>query len=153
PWFRASRSSRQDPKRSWYVWRDGAPDGGPPNNWMRSLDGGSAWTFDEGTGQWYLHCFLPAQPDLNWADPDLRAAMHDTLRFWLDRGVDGFRMDVVHLIGKDPELPDDPPELAELSHVILNDRPETHEHLRGIRKVLDEYPGDRVSVGEVYLLD
>jgi alpha-glucosidase len=153
PWFVASRSSRHAPERSWYLWRDGGPDGGPPNNWVRSWSDQPAWTFDEATDQWYLHCFLPEQPDLNWADPDLRAAMHDTLRFWLDRGVDGFRMDVVHLIGKDPGLPDDPPELAALSHVILNDRPETHEHLRGIRKVLDDYPGDRVSVGEVYLLD
>ena len=79
--------------------------------------------------------------------------MHDVLRFWLDRGVDGFRMDVIHCIGKDPALPDDPPELAALAHVPLNDRPETHELLRGIRGVLDEYPGDRMSVGEVYLLD
>ena len=79
--------------------------------------------------------------------------MHDVLRFWLDRGVDGFRMDVIHCIGKDPALPDDPPELAALSHVPLNDRPETHELLQRIRGVLDEYPGDRMSVGEVYLLD
>jgi alpha-glucosidase len=153
PWFVASRSRRDDPKRSWYVWRDPAPDGGPPNNWIRSWSDQPAWTLDDATGQYYLHCFLPEQPDLNWADPDLRAAMHDTLRFWLDRGVDGFRMDVVHLIGKDPELPDDPADLAGLSHVPLNHRDETHEHLREIRKLLDAYPGDRMAVGEVYLLD
>jgi alpha-glucosidase len=157
PWFRASRSSRPDPKRDWYIWRDGPEGTEPgtvaPNNWIRSWSDQPAWTFDEATGQWYLHLFLPEQPDLNWADPELEAAMHDVLRFWLDRGVDGFRMDVIHLIGKDPALPDDPPELAALSHVPLNDRPETHELLKRIHGVLAEYPGDRMSVGEVYLLD
>ncbi len=125
----------------------------PPNNWIRSWSDQPAWTFDEATGQWYLHLFLAEQPDLNWADPDLEAAMHDVLRFWLDRGVDGFRMDVIHCIGKDPSLPDDPPDLAALSHVPLNDRPETHDLLRGIHGVLAEYPGDRMCVGEVVLLD
>ena len=153
PWFVASRSGRDDPHRSWYVWRDPAPDGGPPNNWVRAWSDQPAWTFDEASGQWYLHCFLPQQPDLNWADPDLEAAMHDVLRFWLDRGVDGFRMDVVHCIGKDPDLPDDPEDLRGLSHVPLNDRPETHALLRRIRTLLDGYEGARVCVGEVYLLD
>jgi alpha-glucosidase len=153
PWFVDSRSSRTSPRRDWYVWRDGRPDGAPPNNWIRSWSDQPAWTWDEATGQWYLHLFLPEQPDLNWAEPGLRSAMHDSLRFWLDRGVDGFRMDVIHCIGKDPALPDDPTDLAALSHVPFNDCPETHELLRGIRAVLDEYPGDRVSVGEVYLLD
>jgi alpha-glucosidase len=153
PWFAASRRSRDDPQRDWYVWRDPAPDGGPPNNWVESLTMGPAWTLDETTGQYYLHCFLPEQPDLNWANDAVVDAMGSTLRFWLDRGVDGFRMDVVHLIGKDPTLPDDPPELAGLPHVVLNSRPETHDHLRGIRKLLDSYDGDRVAVGEVYLLD
>lgn len=152
-WFVASRSSRDDPKRDWYRWRDPAPDGGPPNNWIRSWSDQPAWTFDEVTGQYYLHCFLPEQPDLNWSNPEVQAAMHDTLRFWLDRGVDGFRMDVVHLIGKDPALPDDPPDLAALSHVPLNHRPETHALLRDIRTLLDSYDGDRMAVGEVYLLD
>jgi alpha-glucosidase len=153
PWFLASRSSRLDPKRGWYVWRDPAPDGGPPNNWIRAWSDEPAWTFDEATGQWYLHCFLPQQPDLNWAEPDLEEAMHGVLRFWLDRGVDGFRMDVIHLIGKDPALPDDPPDLAAISHVPLNDRPETHVLLRRIRTLLDAYRGDRMAVGEVVLLD
>ncbi len=153
PWFQAARRSREDPHRSFYVWRDPAPDGGPPNNWVGSFFTGPAWTFDDTTGQYYLHCFLPTQPDLNWQEPAVVEAMHDTLRFWLDRGVDGFRMDVIHLIGKDPDLPDDPPDLAALTHVPLNDRPETHVLLRGIRQVLDGYPGDRTSVGEVYLLD
>ncbi len=158
PWFVDSRSSRTSAKRSWYVWRDGraSPDGTgklPPNNWQGQFFGGPAWTFDEATSQYYLHCFLPEQPDLNWAEPAVVDAMHDTLRFWLDRGVDGFRMDVVHLIGKDPALPDDPEELKALTHVPLNHRPETHPLLRGIRRLLDSYSGERTSVGEVFLLD
>ena len=153
PWFRDSRSSRQAEHRDWYIWRDPAPGGGPPNNWIRAWSDEPAWTFDEETGQYYLHCFLPEQPDLNWGNPDVEAAMQDVLRFWLDRGIDGFRMDVIHLIGKDPTLPDDPEDLAGLSHVPLNDRPETHALLRGLRRVLDRYPGDRVSIGEVFLLD
>ena len=152
-WFVASRSGREDPKRDWYRWRDPAPDGGPPNNWIRSWSDQPAWTLDEATGQYFLHCFLPEQPDLNWSNPEVQEAMHATLRFWLDRGVDGFRMDVVHLIGKDPALPDDPPDLAALSHVPLNHRPETHALLRDIRTLLDGYDGDRMAVGEVYLLD
>jgi len=153
PWFVESRSSRDNPRRNWYVWRDPAPDGGPPNNWIRSWSDQPAWTFDETTGQYYLHCFLSEQPDLNWAEPAVEAAMHDVLTFWLDRGIDGFRMDVIHLIGKDPLLPDDPPDLAALSHVPLNDRPETHVLLRQMRQLLDGYDGDRMAVGEVYLLD
>ncbi len=153
PWFVESRASRDNPKADWYIWRDPAPDGGVPNNWIRSWSDQPAWTFDEGRGQYYLHCFLPEQPDLNWANPEVEAAMQDTLRFWLDRGVDGFRMDVIHLIGKDPALPDDPEELAALSHVPLNHQPETHQLLRGLRRLLDSYDGDRMSVGEVYLLD
>jgi alpha-glucosidase len=153
PWFIASRSSRDDPQRDWYLWRDPKPNGDPPNNWIASFDQGPAWTLDDTTGQLYLHLFLAEQPDLNWHHPDVVDAMHGTLRFWLDRGVDGFRMDVIHCIGKDPELADDPPDQAAMSHVPLNDRPETHELLRGIRRVLDSYDGDRVSVGEVYLFD
>jgi alpha-glucosidase len=150
PWFLESRSSRDSPKRDWYVWRDGRR-GGPPNNWLSAF-GGSAWKRDEGTGQWYLHLFLPEQPDLNWANPEVVEAMHGTLRFWLDRGVDGFRADVVHLIGKDEALPDQPDEIAHLDIVGSHDHPRTHELLRGIRRVLDEYDGDRAMVGEVPLL-
>ena len=102
PWFVASRSSRTDPKRGWYVWRDGSADGSPPNNWLASF-GGISWTYDEVTGQWYLHSFLPEQPDLDWRNPEVREAMFDVVRFWLERGVDGFRVDVAHAIGKDPE--------------------------------------------------
>jgi alpha-glucosidase len=153
PWFVASRSSRDDPKRNWYVWRDPAPDGGPPNNWVASLTEAPAWTLDPSTGQYYLHCFLDRQPDLDWSNPEVVAAMHDVVRFWLDRGVDGFRADVVHLIGKDPELADDDPELIPLPHVVLNDRPETHPLLRDLRSLLDAYPHQPAMVGEVFLLD
>ena len=108
PWFADARSSRDAEHRDWYVWREPTPDGAPPNNWIQTwTDDGPAWTLDEATGQWYLHLFLPEQPDLNWRNPEVVAAMHDVLRFWLDRGVDGFRMDVLHALGKDPDLVDD----------------------------------------------
>jgi alpha-glucosidase len=150
PWFVESRQSRTSPKADWYVWRDE-----PANNWLGSFrEGTSAWQFDQTRGQWYLHCFLSEQPDLNWDNPEVEAAMHDTLRFWLDRGVDGFRMDVVHLIGKNIDV-DDPPGAVKrgYSHVPFNDVAVTHDRLRAIRRVLDSYPGERASVGEVYLLD
>ncbi len=151
PWFVESRSSRDNPKRDWYVWRDLGPDGAPPNNWRAAFAVEEpAWTLDPTTGQAYLHCFLPDQPDLNWDHPEVEAAMLDTLRFWLDRGVDGFRMDVVHLIGKDLDT-DDPASAG--NHVPHNDVASTHERLRRIRLLLDSYEGDRTSVGEVYLLD
>ena len=151
PWFVESRSSRDNPKRDWYVWRDLGPDGAPPNNWRAAFAVDEpAWTLDPTTGQAYLHCFLPEQPDLNWDHPEVEAAMLDTLRFWLDRGVDGFRMDVVHLIGKDLDT-DDPASAG--NHVPHNDVASTHERLRRIRLLLDSYEGDRTSVGEVYLLD
>jgi alpha-glucosidase len=113
-----------------------------------------AWTLDPLTGQLYLHLFLPEQPDLNWDNPEVVAAMHDVLRFWLDRGVDGFRIDVVHALGKDIDQ-DDPEDWVaqKLPHASLNDQPGTHEHLRALRRLLDSYPGDRAMVGEVYLLD
>jgi alpha-glucosidase len=150
PWFVESRSSRTNPKAHWYVWRDE-----PANNWSASFPkGDSAWQFDTGRGQYYLRCFTPEQPDLDWDVPEVEAAMLDTLRFWLDRGVDGFRMDVVHLIGKDLDR-DDPPQAAAKAwpHVPFNDVAVTHDRLRRIREVLDSYPGERTSVGEVYLLD
>jgi alpha-glucosidase len=148
PWFVEARASRSSAKRNWYVWRDGTPER-PPNNWRAAFSDTPAWTFDAATGQWYLHCFLPEQPDLDWDEPAVEAAMHDTLRFWLDRGVDGFRMDVIHLIGKDPRLPDVPAERAKLPYCVLNEHEKTHERLRRIRKLVDSWPGDRVSVGEV----
>lgn len=149
PWFQESRRSRDSAKRDWYYWRDGAGPGRPPNNWPATFLGGPAWTWDPGTRQWYLHLFLPQQPDLNWSNPEVVAAMHDTLRFWLDRGVDGFRLDVIHMIGKDPALPDDPEPT-----VLREPGPTwtTHALIRDLRRLLDRYPGDRVMVGEVYIL-
>jgi alpha-glucosidase len=169
PWFLESRSSRDNAKRDWYVWADSKPDGEPPNNWMSAFPrGGRAWTFDERTGQWYLHSFLPQQPDLNWWNPEVREAMDGVMRFWLDRGVDGFRIDVAHRMAKDPELRDNPlvdlddDPSAEARAVKLaqagidqrydEDWPEVHEILRRFRRTLDAY-GDRMAVGEVYLLD
>ena len=152
PWFLDARSSATSSHRDWYIWRDAEPDGSLPNNWIRAWSDESVWTFDELTSQHYLHMFLPSQPDLNWANPAVRDAMAATLRFWLDMGVDGFRMDVVHALGKDVTR-DDPEELRMLGHTPLNDVAVTHEYLREIRRVLEEYSGDRVAVGEVYLLD
>ena len=107
PWFVESRARRVNPKRDWYLWRDPTPDGGPPNNWLSNF-GGSAWTFDEATGQYYSHTFLKEQPDLNWRNPDVRAAMYDVMRFWLRRGVDGFRVDVIYHLIKDDLFRDNP---------------------------------------------
>jgi alpha-glucosidase len=147
PWFVESRSARDSPRRTWYRWRDGSPDR-PPNNWRASFGDASAWTWDDASEQWYLHTFLPQQPDLNWDEPAVVAAMHDVLRFWLDRGVDGFRADVVHLIGKDPALAD----VAYADDLVgHHDFAGTHALLRGIRAVLDSYPGERMMVGEVNL--
>ena len=165
PWFIASRSSREDPKRNWYVWTDPAPDGGPPNNWT-SEAGGSVWELDEPTGQYYLHSHLVEQPDLNWREPAVRDALLDVLRFWLDRGADGVRIDVAHMLMKDPELRDNPPNPDgaanpyDLQHpdfhsqLHVNDRrhPDTHRVLAEIRAVLDEY-GDRVAIGEIEAMD
>ena len=107
PWFAESRAGRDNRKRDWYIWRDPAPGGGPPNNWLSNF-GGSAWSLDPATGQYYYHAFLKEQPDLNWRNPRVRDAMHDVLRFWLDRGVDGFRVDVIWHIVKDDALPRQP---------------------------------------------
>jgi alpha-glucosidase len=158
PWFVAARSSRTDPHREFYVWRDPAPDGGPPNNWIRHFDQGPAWTLDEASGQYYLHHFLSAQPDVNWDHPPLREAQLDVLRFWLARGIDGFRADVIHLIGQDRSYPDDPADAyAPFDHIRDHGRanhhshPSTFEHLRAIRAVLD--PAGAPMVGEVTLDD
>jgi alpha-glucosidase len=150
PWFLDSRASRTGTRRDWYVWRDGRAGGLPPNDWSSSFAAvGRAWTFDEETGQWYLHSFLPQQPDLNWDNQDVEAAMHDVLRFWCDRGVDGFRIDVVQKLAKDPLLRDAAPG----EPVTWEDwQPAIHERLRRLRAVVDEYP-ERMLVGEVYLLD
>lgn len=139
-----------------YVWRDGAGADGaqPPNNWVRAFPfppAEPAWTRDPATGRWYLHLFLAEQPDLDWSNPAVEAAMHDVIRFWLDRGVDGLRMDVVHCIGKDPALPDDPAELAGIPHTAIHEDPRTHELLGRIRALFDGYD-ERMAVGEVYLV-
>ncbi len=153
PWFQDALGGRDARFRDHYIWRDPAPDGGPPNNWTDAFLGEPAWTLDQASGQYYLHLFLPGQPDLNWANPAVEEAMHDTLRFWLDRGVDGFRADVVFAIGKDPALPDDPEEFVGLPHCVLHDDPATHPLLRRIRTLLDSYPQQPMMVGEVVLLD
>jgi alpha-glucosidase len=158
PWFVESRSSRDNPKRDWYLWRDPAPGGGPPNNWLANF-GGSGWEFDAGTGQYYYHAFLKEQPDLNWRNADVRRAMFDALRFWLDRGVDGFRVDVIWLLIKDDQFRDNPPNPAWQPHqagidrllqLYSADRPETLEVVAEMRKVIDAYP-ERVLIGEIYL--
>ncbi len=158
PWFVESRSSRASPKRDWYLWRDAKPDGSPPNNWVSNF-GGSAWQWDETTGQYYYHAFLTEQPDLNWRNRELRDAMHDVLRFWMDRGVDGFRVDVIWHLIKDAAFRDNPPnpaysadrpEIDSLIQVHSTDQPEVHEVIAGMRRVVDTYP-DRVLIGEIYL--
>lgn len=160
PWFIESRSSRDNPKRDWYIWRDPKPDGSPPNNWG-SFFGGPAWTFDPHTGQYYLHQFVKEQPELNWRNPEVKAAMLETLRFWMRRGVDGFRMDVIGLIIKDAELRDNPPNpnapadlpandlFSRLLPVYNMDQDEVHAVIREIRAVLDEFP-DRCGIGELW---
>lgn len=158
PWFIESRSSRDNPRRDWYIWRDPAPDGGPPNNWL-SYFGGSAWEYDATTGQYYLHLFLKEQPDLNWRNPQVQAAMLDAMRFWLDRGVDGFRVDVMWLMIKDEQFRDNPPNPAwkpgmmphmRLLETYSADQPEVHQIVAMMRRVLDSYD-ERMMVGEIYL--
>jgi alpha-glucosidase len=158
PWFLESRSSRDNPKRDWYIWRDPAPGGGPPNNWLSNF-GGEAWELDPATSQYYYHAFLKQQPDLNWRNPDVQQAMLDVLRFWLDRGVDGFRVDVIWHIVKDDEFRDNLPDPAykptqaphrKLLATYNTDRPEVHDIIGRMRDVLDEY-GERMMVGEIYL--
>ena len=159
PWFLESRASRDNPKRDWYIWRDGKADGAPPNNWLSQF-GGPAWTLDAATGQYYLHSFLPEQPDLNWRNPDVRDAMFDVLRFWLDRGVDGFRVDV-HLApdqgcrvarqSAESGLSADAGRRSTALLPVYNaDQPEIHEVIAQMRAVLDGY-ADRVLIGEIYL--
>ena len=158
PWFQQSRGSRTNEKRDWYIWRDPAPGGGAPNNWTSNF-GGSAWEFDERTGQYYLHLFDVKQADLNWRNPLVRQAMYDVLRFWLERGVDGFRVDVLSMLIKDSQFrdnemnplwkPGDPPYLRQKMH-FTEDQPEIHEIVREMREVLDNY-SERVLIGEIYL--
>ncbi len=149
PWFAESRSSRDNPRRDFYVWRDGGPDGGPPNNWQSRFQAvGGGWTHDETTGQWYLHSFLAEQPDLNWDNPAVEEAMHDVMRFWLDRGIDGFRLDAVHRVGKDPLLRDNV--TGEAPHD--EDWDSLPARMQGLRAVTDAYP-ERMLVGELAIKD
>ncbi len=168
-WFQASKSSRDNPKRDWYIWRDGM-DGGPPNNW-ESTFGGPAWTYDEGTGQYYYHYFLKEQPDLNWRNPEVKEAMFAAVRFWLDLGVDGFRLDAIGTIYEDPDLPlhesqytaldvlragwlhDEPDEGVPMQEIVRDlfgyqhDLPEVFDLMAELREVVDGYE-DRFLVGE-----
>jgi alpha-glucosidase len=158
PWFVGSRSSRHHPKRDWYIWHDPAPDGGPPNNW-RSVFGGSAWEWDATTGQYYYHAYLKQQPDLNWRHPEVQSAMLDVLRFWLERGVNGFRVDALRQLIKDDQLRDNPPNPAyhpdqgpyhALLPVFTTDRPEVHDMIALMRRIVDAYDA-RLLIGELYL--
>jgi alpha-glucosidase len=157
-WFQESRASRTNPKRDWYIWRDPAPDGGPPNNWMSEF-GGSAWEFDETTGQYYYHAFLARQPDLNWRNLEVRHAMHEVMRFWLKKGVDGFRVDVIWHMIKDPDFRDNPPNPnyregrpphERVVPLYTADHPDVHQVISGLRRVVDEFP-ERLLIGEIYL--
>jgi alpha-glucosidase len=157
PWFEQARSSRDSRHRNWYVWADAKPDGSPPNNWL-SVFGGSAWSFDEKTGQYYFHAFLPEQPDLNWRNSNVPAAMHDAMRFWLARGVDGFRIDAADMLLENPDLTDNPPNPnfdpsgpldAAVYQVHNRNQPGVHQHVAALRSVCREF-GERVLLGEAY---
>lgn len=160
PWFQESRSSRDNPKRDWYIWRDAKPDGSPPNNWGNAF-GGRAWTWDEHTEQYYLHLFHKKQPDFNWRNPEVQEALHNVLHFWLKRGVDGFRMDVVGFLTKDEELRDNPwtadsdqghPDdiWGRQEHKYDIYQPGVHTHLRDFRTIHDSY-GERITIGEIWV--
>ncbi len=153
PYFLESRSSRDNPKSDWYVWRDPAPGGGPPNNWL-SIFGGSAWTYVQSRKQYYYHFFYPEQPDINWRNPEMAAAMFDSVRFWLRRGVDGFRVDAIDHVFEDPQLLDNPVTgrvredgTPEQEYRYTSRVAENHRAFHELRKVVDEFP-DRVIMGE-----
>src|SRR5271170_536298 len=161
-WFIESESSKTNPKRDWYVWRDGKGVGAdgkplPPNNWV-SLFGGSAWEYDAKTKQFYYHEFYKQQPDLNWRNPAVEKAMFDSVRFWLDRGVAGFRLDAIPTLFEDLQLRDEPATGGtnaqgdpNLSDIYTNNLPEVHDVVRRLRTLIDSYPGNRVLIGETYL--
>lgn len=154
PWFIESESSRNNPKRDWYVWRDGKGQGKPPNNW-NSIFGGPAWKFDPKTNQWYYHYFYAQQPDLNWRNPDVKNAMFDVTRWWYKRGIAGFRLDAVDTLYEDPELRDNPVLPGKnvygdqkQEHKYNDKLPEVHTTLKQLRKVADEY--NAVLIGETW---
>jgi alpha-glucosidase len=158
PWFIESRSSRDNPKRDWYIWHEPREDGGPPNNWLSEF-GGSAWQYDEATRQYYYHAFLAQQPDLNWRNPAVRQAIHDVMRFWLSRGVDGFRVDVIWHLIKDAAFRDNPPNPdyregrpphERVLPLRTTDQAEVHDVIAEMRRVVNEFD-NRVLIGEIYL--
>lgn len=161
PWFVESRTDRGSPRRDWYVWADGGPDGSPPNNW-RSFFGGPAWTWDEPTGQYYLHNFLPEQPDLNWWNEEVRQAFDDIQRFWFDRGIAGFRIDVANGLIKDRDLRDNPP-VTDQDHPLVRalglrpvynmNRPEVHDVFKRWRRIADAYDPPAMLLGETWIPD
>ena len=170
-WFQESRSSKDHPKRDWYVWKDPVTGPGgerqPPNNW-RSNFGGPAWAWDEATEQYYLHLYLPEQPDLNWRNPEVQEAMFEQARFWLERGADGFRIDVAHAIMKDPAFRDNPPNPSrkgyhkdrgaydEQLHLYDKGHPDVHRVYRAFRRMLDAYSAEgneRAALGEMHIYD
>jgi alpha-glucosidase len=158
PWFREAKASRTAPRRDWFIWADPRPGGELPNNWV-AVFGGPAWTLDPATGQYYHHTYFPEQPDLNWRNPEVEAAVADIIRFWLDRGVDGFRVDAAQNLIKDAALRDNPPsrrremrfrpDPGDLSRRWNSHLPPARRVLRGFRRVVDEYP-DRFLLGEIY---
>jgi alpha-glucosidase len=156
-WFKESRSSKTNSKRDWYIWRPAGKDGGPPNNWISGF-GGSSWTLDQKTGEYYLHSFTPEQPDLNYRNPEVVDAILDVIRFWLDKGVDGFRIDVICNMIKDELLRDEPlnPEwdgvmpYDKLNHIYTFNIPEVHDIIIKMRAVIDSYE-DKVMIGETWL--
>ncbi len=158
PWFLESKSSRDNPKRDWYIWKDPSKNGGPPNNWL-SMFGGEAWEFDETTGQYYYHAFHKKQPDLNWRNPKVQEAMFDIMEFWFKKGIDGFRIDVLWHIIKDKQFRNNPPNpdyrpgtfpYNQLMPIYSTDREEVHDLTEKIRSVADKYPG-KLLIGEIYL--
>lgn len=167
PWFLQSRSSRTSKYRDWYIWRDGTKNAStgtllPPNNWRNMFCKDAdcyGWEFDNNTAQWYYHCFLKEQPDLNWRNPDVVDAMHDVLRFWLRRGVDGFRVDAFPNLLEDPQLRDEPLDpnwhgdpvadgYGKLLHTRTENQPGLHDVVRGMRDVLAEFGPDKALIGE-----
>src|SRR5271168_1327981 len=163
-WFIESESSKTNPKRDWYVWKDGKGPGQPPNNWT-SVFGHSAWQFDPKTNQYYYHKFYIQQPDLNWYNPQVRKAMYDTCRFWMKRGVYGFRLDAIPTLFEDPQLRDEKPKLdangkqtinafgdVDLDDSLTNNLPQVHDVEKELRTVINEFPG-RILIGETYFSD
>ena len=160
PWFLESRSSEKSAFRDWYIWHPGRRTGRggrrPPNNW-RAAFGGKAWTWDKDSGAYYLHLFLKEQPDLNWRNPEVRQALLEVLRHWMELGIDGFRFDVINFIAKDAQFRSNPYGLhralprrfEQQNHLYDRSRPESHEYLKEVRELLDRYP-ERMSVGEIF---